>query len=432
MNKFFCLFLISVSLVGCSLDTKTGLWSKSEKVEKEKEAKEIFKKENASTTEFNPSLKILLPAKFTRNNLLNKLTNNTGRAKYNGNLENILKFKFSSIDNFNEIESDIIFHNKDIIFFDNKGQILKFDNNSKIIWKKNYYTKIEKKLKPKLFFSNNKNVLIVVDSIAKYYAIDINNGNLLWSKSNSAPYNSEVKVYKDYFFAIDSENVIRCYSIKTGKEIWTLKTDKSFINSQKRLSIVIQNNNVYFNNSVGDIGAIDINSGNLIWQTPTQSSSIYEEAFFLQTSDLIIDRNSILFSNNKNQFFSIDTKSGTINWKQKINSNVRPTVFEDVIFTATIEGYLTILDYKTGNIIRVTDIFNQFGKNKRKKIKPVGFILGSSDIYLTTSNGKLLVIDIKSGKTIFVLKIDNEMISRPFTLSQKLYIIKNNSIVQLD
>ena len=34
-----------------------------------------------------------------------------------------------------------------MIFFDNKGSILKFDENSKLIWKKNYYTKSEKKLK---------------------------------------------------------------------------------------------------------------------------------------------------------------------------------------------------------------------------------------------------------------------------------------------
>jgi hypothetical protein len=42
----------------------------------------------------------------------------------------------------------------------------------KIIWKKNYYSKIEKKLKPILNFSINK-ILIVTDNIAKYLCLDI-------------------------------------------------------------------------------------------------------------------------------------------------------------------------------------------------------------------------------------------------------------------
>ena len=51
---------------------------------------------------------------------------------------------------------------------------------------------------------------------------------------------------------------------------------------------------------------------------------------------------------------------------------------------------------------------------------------------LLTDNGKLLVVDIKTGKTISILKIDNEKISRPFVLNKNLYIIKENSIIKLN
>ena len=53
-------------------------------------------------------------------------------------------------------------------------------------------------------------------------------------------------------------------------------------------------------------------------------------------------------------------------------------------------------------------------------------------IYLSTSNGRLMIIDIQTGKTISILKIDNEKISRPFVFNKKLLLIKNNSIVRLD
>ena len=434
MNKLLAIILLFVFISNCSLDTKSGIWTKTKKIAEEKNIilKDLFKTEEALDTEFNPNLKINLSAKLINNSFINNFDNNNGRINYNGNLKNISRFRFSKIDNFDQFEPEIVFNNDNLIFFDNKGSILKFNNSSKLIWKKNYYSKPEKKLKPILFFANSKDILIVADNIAKYYALNINTGELLWSKNNSAAFNSQVKVYRNMFFAIDFENILRCYSIKDGTELWKIKTEKTFINSQKKLSLVIVDNKVYFNNSIGDISAVDIESGNLIWQMPTQSSEIYEDAFFLKTSDLIADNNSILFSNNKNEFFSLDINSGILNWKQKINSNLKSTLVDNIIFAVSMEGFLIVIDNHSGNIIRITDIFRQFKKKKRSKIKPVGFIVGSENIYLTTDHGRLMIIDIITGRTKSMLKIDNDKISRPFVLNQNLYIIKENSIIRLN
>tara|TARA_Y100000741_G_C18251111_1_gene557339 strand:- start:60 stop:1412 length:1353 start_codon:yes stop_codon:yes gene_type:complete len=443
--------LLIILISSCSLDNKSGLWTKSEKIKKEKKVliKEQFKEEAASESELNPNLKVNLPGKLINNSFINNLNNNNGQINYNGNLKKKSRFKFSKIDNFNQFEPKIVFNNNNVIFFDNKGSILKFNSLSKLIWKRNYYSRNEKKSKPILFFGNNKNKLIVADNIAKFYAIDIKTGDLLWSRNNSSPFNSQVKVYKESFFVVDFQNILRCFSLKDGSELWNYKTEQSFIKSQKKLSLIIVNNKVLFSNSIGDITAVDANNGNLIWQTPTQSSAIYEDSFSLKTSDLIADKNSVLFSNNRNEFFSLDVKNGAIRWKQKINSHLRSTLIENTIISITNEGYLVLIDNRTGNIIRINNIFKGFKpkikfvrrglgnlKPKPSKVKrdinPVGFIVGSKNIYLTTDHGRLLVIDIKNGKTISILKIDNEKISRPFVLNQSLFIIKDNSIIKLD
>ena len=58
--------------------------------------------------------------------------------------------------------------------------------------------------------------------------------------------------------------------------------------------------------------------------------------------------------------------------------------------------------------------------------------MGVKNIYLTTDNGRLLVVDIKTGSVNSVLKIDNEKISAPIVQGQNLYVTKNNSIIKLD
>ena len=104
----------------------------------------------------------------------------------------------------------------------------------------------------------------------------------------------------------------------------------------------------------------------------------------------------------------------------------------DLIFTITLEGFLVVIDNPTGNIIRVTDVFDQFKSKKRNKIKPVGFSISETDIFLSTNQGKLLIIDILTGKTKSTLKIDNDKISRPFFSNNNLYLIKDDSIIKLN
>ena len=274
--------------------------------------------------------------------------------------------------------------------------------------------------------------MIVADNIAKYYALNLNDGQLLWSKNSLAPFNSQIKIYQDKFFLFFFSNTLRCISIKSGEEIWNIKTENSLIRSQKKLSMVIVNDFLYFSNSIGDISAVNIDKGELMWQLPTQNSLIYESAFSLETSDLITDGISLFFSNNKNQFFSIDIDTGSFNWENKINSYLRPSLVGNYLFTVSLDGYLVVIEKNTGNIIRVTDVFRNFKMKKRKDINPVGFIIGLKNIYLTTDNGRILIIDIKSGKTNSVLKIDNDKISRPFVLNKQLFVIKDNAIIKLD
>ena len=433
MSKIFQLLLIIIFFSGCSLNKNSKFWtSETIKEIQEQKFEKIFDDTDALSQELNTNINLNLSKSFTKNKLSEKFTNNDGRVNFDGSLKKSSKYKFSKIENFYQFEPIIAFNKNNVIFFDDKGTVLQFNNRSKLIWKKNYYTKSEKKSNPILQFANNDKFLIVADNLSKYYMLNIETGDLIWSKNNSAPFNSQIKIYKDRFFLIDFTNTLRCYSLKSGEELWNFQTESALIRSQKKLSMVIVEDVIYFNNSLGDISAAQIDDGELLWQLPTQSDVLYESAFSLETSDIITDKKDLFFSNNKNQFFSIDIKSGSFNWQNNVNSNLRPTVVDNFIITVSLEGYLIVIDKITGNIIKVTDIFSGFKPKKRKEILPTGFIVGLKNIYLSTNIGRLLVIDIKSGKTISTLKIDKDNISRPFVSNQNLYLAKDNAIIKLN
>ena len=424
MIRLLIIFLLI--FVGCSSNNKSNLPVNN--------SKKLIKKTGSDnqiiSKNFNSNLKIVLNKKSDKKEKI-ELKNNLGRQEV-GNINYIISsFKFKKIKNFSLIEPNLIFTKDGIIFFEKKGNIIKFDYEKQIVWKINHYTKQEKKLSPLINFGNNDEVIIVTDSLSKYYAIDKSNGNLLWSKTNASQFNSEIKIIGDKFYVIDKENIIHCFSIKNGEKIWNYKTENFFIKSNKKLSIVFDNNKIIFNNSIGDITALDANKGFLLWQTPTQNNQIYADTISLSTSSLVIDNDFVLFSNNNNEFYSLDKNDGFVNWKQTINSDIKPAVSNEIVFSVSNEGLLFIIDLKNGNIIKTQDLFSSYSHKKRLLLKPTGISLGVERIFITLNNGNLMVLDLKTGKVIKSIKIDSKTISEPFIYNKKIYIIKNNSIVEL-
>ena len=430
MNRIIILIIALTFLNQCSLNENSRIWKdKEKKLEAQKNIKKVFLEDKKITTEFNQELKLDLSIiKF--NNKITDKENNYGSQNYEGLIDKIGNYKFSKFEDINQLNFKPIFLEDGLIFFDKKGSIIRYNDKTKVLWKKNHYSKPEKKLRPKLDFIQDGENLLITDSIAKYYSVNINSGELNWSKNNIYPFNSDIKKHKNKIFVIDYKNTLRCYNISDGTECWNLKTEDSFTISNSKFSLIVINDKVIFSNSIGDITAVDIETGVIIWQLPTQSSSIINETYNFKISKLVSDGNSIIFSNNKNEFHSIDVKTGTINWINEINSNITPIITENLIFTVSNEGYLIVIEKNNGNIIRVTDLFKNYKLKKRKNINPVGFVIGNTNLYLTNSDGKMIVVDLSLGDIKKIEKISGDFISRPFIFNQNLFVIRNGSIIQ--
>lgn len=430
MNRLVLLSITLFFLNHCSLNENSRVWKDDQKEFSNKSnIKKVFDEENLVIQEFNKELNldlslIKINSKFIDNQ------NNFGSQSYKGKLNKIGIFKFSKLEELSHIDFKPLFFENGIIFFDKKGSIIRYNKNKKVIWKKNYYSKVEKKLYPKINFALDKNNILVSDSIAKYYSINFNTGELNWSKNNKYPFNSEIKKYKNKFFVIDYKNTLRCYKIDDGSECWNLQTEDSFTISNSKYSLAIIGDMVVFSNSIGDITAVDIESGLIIWQLPTQSSNIINETYNFKTSQLVSDGNSIYFSNNKKEFYSIDVKTGTTNWINDINSNITPVIIGNLIFTVSNEGYLYVIENTTGNIIRVNDLYKIYKEKKRKNVYPVGFVIGYKKLYLTNSDGKMIIVDLQNGNVLKTEKVSSNLVSKPFIFNKNLFLIRNGSIIQ--
>ncbi len=430
IKKYFYLILF-LFILNCSLNPNSKFWTKEKKILVDKSSSIVLvKSQKKSLNEFNQNFKISIPKNLKVE--ANYQLNNDGFINFDTNLEKMSKYNFKTIRSFSNFEPEILLDNNHIFYFDSNGSIIKFDTNSNLVWKRNHYSKQDKKLQPILFFGNGGENLFIADSIANYYVINKNTGVLKWKKKHSSSFNSQIKIFENKALIIDMENQLRCFSLETGELIWSVKTQQSLLRSQKKQSLILNNDKIYFSNSIGDVTAVDASNGKIIWQTPTQSNVTFGNTFFLKLSDIISDEDSIFVSNNNNQFFSIDLLSGAINWNQNFSSELRPAIIGDYLVTITDNGLLIVMNKKTGEIVRINDLLKNIKDKKKKNYQPAGFLVGKFNVYVSTNNGRILVVNFKEGKIEKTLKLDNNKLQRPVYFNKSLYIAKDNSIIRLN
>ena len=182
---------------------------------------------------------------------------------------------------------------------------------------------------------------------------------------------------------------------------------------------------------MGDITAVDFDSGEIIWQTPTRVLG-FGKNITLRNSDLVSDGTFVYMSNNKNEFYALDLKTGIIKWKQKVNSEIRPVIISNYIVTVSNEGLMVVLDKNSGNIIRINNILREIKEKKRNNYYPTGFIIIGEKVYLTTKNGRLFVINFSDVIFNKILKLDRDKLQRPIYFNNEIYITKDNSIIKIN
>ncbi len=424
MSKFFLYLVLFIFLSNCGF--------KDNKVEKNPNAITLFEKLKPIEQELNPTLNVKISTITKGEPFLSSNSNNSGNLDFNSNFENTFSYKFSTIDQFKFNQPEILFtEDNSLVFFTGKGEIFKTSTDFEKYWRVNHYTKKEKKLKPILYFAQSGTDILVLDNLSKVYSIKLETGELNWTIESKVGFNSNAKIIKESVVAVDFDNVIRAFSVKDGKELWNFDTDNPFIKSQKKLSLVTKGEVVFFINSIGDVTALNANDGSLVWQTPTQSTLIFQDAFTLENSDIIFANDTIYFSNNRNEFFAIDARSGVLKYKQTINSSLRPTVIENYVFSISKEGFLFVIDDKTGNVLRITNIFKNI-ENKKEQVEPTGFILAQNRIYISLNNGKLIKLNAISGNEEGFYKIGKSRINRPNVFDDSMFILKSNAIIKVE
>ncbi len=136
MNRLVILLIALFFINNCSFNENSKIWKDKEKeLSTKSKLKKVFAEEQLEVQEFNQSLNLDLSGIKTNNKFIDN-QNNFGSQNYKGELDKIGSYKFSKLEELNQINFKPLFIKNDIVFFDKKGSITRYDEKQKAIWKK--------------------------------------------------------------------------------------------------------------------------------------------------------------------------------------------------------------------------------------------------------------------------------------------------------
>lgn len=336
-------------------------------------------------------------------------------------------------DNYKTIQlkqPKIIYHKNLFVIIDQNSNLSVYDSKLKKIKSvKLYKRKIYKDIKLNFSLSALNNFIFVSDNLGNIHCVDLEELKIKWVKKLGVPLKSEVKIYKQNLYVINTNSKIYSLNTINGNINWSFETASKLIKDYASYQISIHEDKLFFVNDYAQIYCIDLNSNKVVWSNSIYNNKISFSNSTILSSPIIANDNKIYFSNNHSSLVSINSQNGQILWSQDIRTINIPLMTKQYIFALTNDE-LFILNKNTGKVLNYFDLKKSIKGiyNKKIKINFKKINLSQNKIYLFNSDGEIFYINLNNLNKIYFYKNIKNFNDYIFT-NKNFIILRSNSLL---
>tara|TARA_Y100000389_G_C17468006_1_gene527488 strand:+ start:2686 stop:3945 length:1260 start_codon:yes stop_codon:yes gene_type:complete len=232
--------------------------------------------------------------------------------------------------------------------------------------------------------STNNLFLLKLDN-DDLYLIEPNKNEVIWkSESQNIPLrtkgSSMPSIVSNSVFIARDNGSIASYNVIDGTLQWftilSSRAGRNDLESQRdaEMNIVFDDNKLFYGHFQGELNALDIGTGDIIWSSP-----------FSFINDILIDNNSIIGSTSNNFLISLDQASGFLNWRNQFSDKIitQPFIIGNTVMVFTTDG--TLMAYRRDDGTKLYE--KEFGFDLHPQTK---FITNKDKIYFQTLDGDIV------------------------------------------
>ena len=276
-------------------------------------------------------------------------------------------------------------------------------------------------------FDNGK--LFVTSGFGFAAALDAISGEELWRVETSAAIRTPPTAYRGKVYFATNINEFFALNQETGNQDWTFQSFEENARFLSSASPAAAGDLVVAPFSSGEIVAFLADSGRVLWnETLAQQARLTALASLNDIAGSpVIDRGLVYVVSHGGQFAAIDIRSGQRVWDASITSLQTPWVAGDFIYVVTVDAELVCLSRNDGGIIWVTELQRyEKEKKKKKRITWVGPVLAGDNLILVSSTGELAKVDPVTGNLSETKNIKQQTSISPIVANEKVYILSED------
>ncbi len=301
-----------------------------------------------------------------------------------------------------------------------------------LLWRKSL-KKSRKEEKSKVGFGGGVayagGTLYVTTGYGFVAALDAGSGEELWRQDIGLPIRGAPAVSAGRVFAITFDNQLFALSAGDGEILWDYVGIVEDAGVLGAASPAISGDTVIAGFSSGELVAFRAENGQIAWQDALSRTGRLTALATLSDIDgqPVIDRGRVYAINHAGRMAAIDMRSGERVWESNIGSLYTPWVAGDYIFVVTVEAQVAALSIRDGRVRWVTEL-QRFQKPDKRKgvIRWAGPVLAGDRLFLASSHGYMLTVSPYTGEILSGEKLSDGTVIAPIVVDGTMYVLTDD------
>ena len=261
-------------------------------------------------------------------------------------------------------------------------------------------------------------------------AMSEQNGGIVWQVRPGGPLRGAPTVASGAVYVISQDNQIYSLKEEDGSTNWSQPASLEIAGIFGAAAPAVGQGTVVAGFSSGELNGYRYENGRQVWQDQLERTSIRTSVSSLSDidADPVIDNGQVFAIGAGGRMVALDITSGQRMWELNIAGISTPWVAGDWVFVVTSDAKLMCI-YRQNGHVRWINQLPQFEKPKNKKgdIEYSGPVLAGNRLLLTASNGQLIQVDPATGNFQSQVAIGGRASLPPVVANSTLYILDDDA-----
>lgn len=239
-------------------------------------------------------------------------------------------------------------------------------------------------------FAVDNQYLFFGGSDGQFYALNKNNGKLIWSFPTRAENLGPPEIAQGVVYFIAGNNVLYALDAKTGKQLWNYnRGDASSISIRGAAKPALYQRTLYVGFSDGYLVAVNAAEGTMQWERKLANNLKFVDV----DASPVVDEKNIWTASYDGALYCLSRQDGQVQWRLEEGSAFPVTIDGDKLYYSSLEHTVYVLNKNSGQVLWKYSFEEKYGIPTQVSLIKGLAIFGQSDGYvvaLSQMNGKVL------------------------------------------